>query len=185
MILAASTDWCGCSSVMVWHLLYTLSTSRMAVAILLHAGQIFHSVVVTCLPVIEREVTWLRARTCRPHTLFCSVCSECSVEGLLILRNSTKLSNQRSIWTVTSKMAESRLTNCSTSYTCLWVFGGFSLYMPALRNIQCAAFSPRVWSCCPCPSVFRCVLDKPALSDWDRCSCGLWGQLLNLSNIKA
>lgn len=38
---------------------------------------------VPCLPVTDTE-KWLGSRTCWPHTLFCSLCSEWAVWGLLV-----------------------------------------------------------------------------------------------------
>lgn len=84
------------SGVLVWvstaatrHHCWTLPLPRIAVAIFFQARQLFHTVAVMCLSVIDTgKITWLRAGACWPHPLLCSACSR---GGLLILTNSTKL----------------------------------------------------------------------------------------------
>jgi hypothetical protein len=52
--------------------------TRIAVAILFHACHLFNIFSGTCLTAFDKE-KWLGSRTCWPHTLFYSICSEWSV----------------------------------------------------------------------------------------------------------
>lgn len=61
------------------------------------------------------------------------------------------------------------------AYVLMVSFVGFGLSTLTQKNVQGHSLSPQTLNYGPDWSMLACVFNKLALSDWDQCLYGLWG----------